>query len=290
MKKKHKNFVIAIAAALVTALSVSCSSAPKNSGDIFFIRPHAETLLESGKTEASRGNYENALIIINESKRNAILADDPSLIVRCCLSRGNVLFSLGRTDEAFAEWEQAIAEAQKLNNSELLPVSRIYYARGALVSGRTPARSVLDDVEKNAANIKSDQLNVAFSWQVRGLALRALGSYREAEDAVTRSLEIHEKNRYLENASYDWYTIASIRSLSGNTSGALEALEKSIAIDRRIENAWGLAASWRAMGDVYRKTGSEREALEAYNRAWAIYTALDSKYEIEETERRINRN
>jgi len=288
MKKTHKDFIIAITAAAV--LSASCSSAPKNSGDIYFIRPHAETLLESGSKEASRGNYDNALIIINESKRNAILADDPSLIVRCCLSRGNVLFSLGRTDEAFAEWEQAAAEAQKLNNSELLPVSRIYYAKGALVSGRASARSVLDEVERYAASIKSDQLNIAFSWQVRGLALRALGSYREAEDAVTRSLEIHEKNRYLENASYDWYTIASVRSLSGNTQGALEALEKSIAIDRRIENTWGLAASWRAMGDVYRKTGKEREALEAYNRAWAIYTALDNRYEIEETERRINRN
>jgi hypothetical protein len=106
---------------LITVIT-SCSSAPKKTGDIYFIRTHAETLLESANKEAGRGFYENALLIVNESKRNAILADDPSLIIRCSLSRGNFLFSLGRTTEAFAEWEQAVTEAQKLGG-ELLPVS-----------------------------------------------------------------------------------------------------------------------------------------------------------------------
>ncbi|MDR1839066.1 MAG: tetratricopeptide repeat protein [Treponema sp.] len=275
-----------LASFFIITISTSCSSPPKKTGDIYFVRTNAETLLESANKEAGRGFFENALLIVNESKRNAILADDPSLIIRCSLSRGNFLFSLGRMNEAFAEWEQAVAEAQKLGG-ELLPVSRIFYARGALVSGRASAQSVLNDVVRDAENIKSDQLYIAFSWQVRGLALRALGSYREAEDAVARSLEIHEKNMYLENASYDWYTIASIRSLSGNTSGSLEALEKSIAIDRRIENTWGLAASWRAMGDVYRKAGREQEALEAYNRALAIYTAIGNEYEAEEIRKRM---
>jgi len=283
---KKKMLIFLIVSFFIVTISVSCSSAPKKTGDIYFIRTHAETLLESANREAGRGFYENALLIVNESKRNAILADDPSLIIRCGLSRGNFLFSLGRTAEAFDEWEHAVAEAQKIGG-ELLPVSRIFYARGALISGRASAQSVLNDVVRDAENIKSDQLYIAFSWQVRGLALRALGSYREAEAAVTRSLEIHEKNLYLESASYDWYTIASIRSLSGNTQGALEALERSIAIDRRVENAWGLAASWRAMGDVYRKTGREREALEAYNRALAIYTAIDNEYEIAEIKKRI---
>ncbi|MDR1837113.1 MAG: tetratricopeptide repeat protein [Treponema sp.] len=284
--KKQAGPLVALLSALVL-IYVSCSSVPKNSGDIYVIRAMAEEELESGNKAASRGDYYNALLLIDESKRKAILTDAPSLIIRSGLARGNVLFYLGRTEEAFEEWEQAVAEAQKLGDGELLSVCRIYHARGGLVSGRDSAQSVLDVVNREADNVESDRYYVAFSWQVRGLALRALSRYGEAEDAVTHSLEINEKDLYLENVSYDWYTIASIRSLAGNTSGALDALESSITVDRRIENSWGLAASWRAMGDVYQKAGRSREAGEAYQRARAIYIAMGNDYEAAQIDKRM---
>ena len=276
-----------IAGLTIMFVSISCSSSPKNPGDVYNLRNQAEAVLEAANRDAGRGNFENALLLLDECKRNAILADDSSLIIRCSLSRGNVLLSLGRTDEAFAEWERAIAEARKLGNAELLSVSMIFRGRGNLISGRTGAQAVFDEVNRESVNIKNDRLYLAFSWQVKGLALRALGSYREAENAVKRSLEIHEKDRYIENASYDWYTIASIRSLAGDTAGALAALDASIALDRRIENAWGLAASWRAKGDVYRKASRDNEADEAYRRALAIYLAMANEHEAAETQRRL---
>jgi len=267
---------------------ISCSTAPQNPGDVYNFRSHTETLLEAANKDAGRGNFENALLLLDECKRTAIMVDDPSLIIRCCLSRGNVLLTLGKTDDAFADWEYALSEAQRFGNAELLSVSRIFRARGNLVSGRAGAQAVLDEVNRESANIKKDRLYLAFSWQVKGLTLRVLGSYREAEAAVKRSLEIHVRDRYLENASYDWYVIASIRSLAGDTAGALTALDASIALDRRIENSWGLAASWRAKGDVYRKQGKHSEADEAYRRALAIYTAMANENEAAETERRMN--
>ncbi|MCL2759454.1 MAG: tetratricopeptide repeat protein [Treponema sp.] len=275
---------------LITIILVlgSCSSAPKNTGEIKYLRTYAEKGLESAVKEASLGKYNSAFTLLTEYKRMAILADDPSLIIRICLSFGNVLLSLGRTDEAFAEWDQAINEARISGNRELLSVSRVFKARGNLLSGRASAQSVLDEVIRESANIKTNRLYIAFSWQVRGLALHSMGSYREAEDAMKRSLEIHEKEKALENASFDWYTIASIRSLAGNTAGALQALETAIVIDRRIENSWGLAASWRAMGDVYRKAGRNDDALDAYKRAGAIYAALDNAHEVAEINKRIN--
>jgi len=277
------------AAIFVMLVSVSCSTAPNNPGDVYNLRSQAEALLESANKDAGRGNFDNALLLLGECKRMAILADDPSLIIRSCLSRGNVLLTLGKTDEAFAEWEFAVGEAQRFGNAELLSVSKIFRARGNLISGRAGAQAVLDEADRESVNIKSDRLYIAFSWQVKGLALRALGSYRQAEDSIRRSLEIHERDRYLENASYDWYTIASVRSLSGDTAGALAALDASIALDRRIENSWGLAASWRARGDVYRKAERHNEAEEAYRRALAIYIAMANEHEAAETQRRLNK-
>jgi len=287
MKLKFKYIIIITSIVFLLPVILSCSSKPKNQGDINQLRVQAEMLLESGNRETGKGNYDNALILINESKRLATLADDPSLIIRSSLSRANVIFSLGRTNEAFAEWEQAVAEAQKFGNVELLSAAKLYLARGGLISGKTSAQSVLDIVDSEQSNIRINQLYIAVSWQVRGLALRSLGKFKDAEDAFIRSAEIHEKNLFFENASFDWYSIASSRSLSGDINGALQALEKSIEIDRRIENSWGLAASWRAMGDVYRKAGDEQKALEAYNRSLSIYRAMGNKYEIAQTELKI---
>ena len=292
MKKAAElHLTIFTAAIIITAallLQASCSSRPKNSGDVVDIRILAEKELALANREAGRGNFETAHALLLECKQRAILVDDVSLMIRSGLSLGNVLFTLGSRNEAFAEWEQAIALAQKHGNRELLSVSKVYFARGRLLSGGASAQTILDEVNSEAVNIKADKLYIAFSWQVKGLALRELRSFREAEDAVKRSLDIHEKEIYLENASYDWYLIASIRSLSGNTSGALQALESSIALDRRVENTWGLAADWRAMGDVHRKAGNNNEAMEAYQRSMAIFTAMGRDREAAEIKKRMD--
>ena len=272
---------------IVLLLAVSCSSQPKNPGDVISIRSSAEKELELGNNNASRGYYDVARELLRECKRKAIITDDVSLIIRSSLSFGNVLLMLGQNDEAFSQFEQALAFAQKFGDRELLSASRVYNARGKLLAKTSPPKSVLDEVTREAENIRSNRLYVAFSWQVRGHALRELGSFAEAENAFRRSLDIHEKDKYLENASYDWYTIASIRSLSGNTAGALQALEAAIALDRRIENSWGLAANWRAMGDVYRKAARNQEAADAYSRARNIYSSIGFEREAAEIDRRM---
>jgi len=271
----------------VTAIFIfSCSSRPKNSGDVFQIRAQTEKELALANKEAGRGNFIVAQGLLEECKRKAILADDWGLIIRCGLSLGNVLFSIGK-NEAFLEWENAVRLAEKHGDKELLSVSKIYKARGALISGGADAQTVLNEVNSEASNIKNDKLYLAFSCQVKALAYRALGSFREAEDAVKQSLAIHEKEKYLDNASYDWYTIASIRSMAGNTQGALDALTEAIKFDRRIENSWALAANWRATGDVHRKAGNNQAAKEAYLRAKDIYTALGNFKEAAEIDKRI---
>jgi tetratricopeptide (TPR) repeat protein len=265
----------------------SCSTAPKNNGDINVLRKSAEIGLDSANKEAGKGNFANAQNLLIEYKKQAVLADDPSLIIRICLSYGNVLLSLGKTDEAYAEWDHAVAEAQKLGDKELLSVTRIFKARGNLLSGKSTAQSALEEVNREIANVKTNKLYIAYSWQTKGFAQRDLGSYTEAEDSIKKSLEIHEKEKALANASYDWYTIASIRSMAGNTAGALKALESAIAFDRRIENSFGLAANWRAMGDVYRKMGRNEDALEAYKRARSIFEALGNKDEVTAIDNRM---
>ena len=101
-----------------------------------------------------------------------------------------------------------------------------------------------------------------------------MGRSVEAENAVKKALDIHVKNLRLEDAAYDWFLIASIRSVAGDYDGALEALGTAISFDRRAENGFGLASSWQAIGDVNDKAGKTEDARAAWQRAAEIYRAI----------------
>jgi tetratricopeptide (TPR) repeat protein len=273
---------------LFFALFAACSTAPNNPGEVYETRKRAESQLELGNKQADRGNYETALLLLNEADRLAIAVDDPGLRVRAGLSRGNALFALGRGEEAAADWEKALEEAEKRGNPELAAVSRIHQARGSLLSenGASRAASIRDGVNREMAAVK-DRTYTAFAWVVIGLAEKALGRYSEAEAAVKRGLAIHEKDRYLEQAAYDWYLIGSFRSLSGNYPAARQALEQAAGLDRRVENSYGLATDWRALGDVLKKAGNAAESQEAYLRSAEIFRAMGNDDEAAGTEKRI---
>ena len=266
----------------------ACSSSPRNSGEINDMRRRAETQLDQGNRQADRGSLDFALHLLDEAFRLSVVTDDPGLLVRTGLSRSNVLFSLGRSDEALAGWNGALAEAARTGNRELEAVCRIHLSRGRLlVSGSAVAQTVRDEVSRDLPLI-SDRQYSAFAWTVIALAERELGRYTEAEAAINRSLEVHMRDRNLELAAFNWFMIASFRSLSGNFSGARGALETAINYDRRVENSWGLANNWRALGDVEKRAGNREASRDAYLRAAAIFQAMDLEDIAEETLARIS--
>jgi tetratricopeptide (TPR) repeat protein len=268
--------ILALVALLLIA---ACSSPPKNPGEVYQLRRFAETQLDAGNRQADRGAFEDALSTLDEAMRLAVALDDPSLRVRAGLSRSNVLFSMGHRQEAAEGWNEALSEAERTGNKELTSVCHIHIARGRLLSpeGKSSAQSIRDEVDRNMVQVKSDRLYTAFSWTVIGLAEKELGRYAPAEAAVRRSLEIHEKDRFFELAAFDWFMIASFRSLSGDYRGAIQALESAIDFDRRVENSWGLASDWRALGDVSQKAGDYSAARAAYTRSAAIFSAMGNE-------------
>lgn len=276
---------------LVMALLGGCSTAPKRPLEVFTIRKQTETQLNLANHEADRGNYENALDLLEEAQRLAVSIDHPPLLIRVWLSRGNVLLSLGRPEAAQALWETALAEAEREGSRELIAACRIYQARGLLLAagprGAGHAEEVKSRINGELGFLKGESLDSALGWTVIGLAEQALGRWAEAERALARALDIHDKERYLELAAYDWYLIASVRSLSGQYGPALEALKAALAFDRRAENSHGLGMDWRALGDVYKKAGRLEESAAAYRRSAALFRALGLEAPAEEAERRI---
>jgi tetratricopeptide (TPR) repeat protein len=247
-----------------------------------------ETQLGQANREADQGRYDRALTFLDDAWRLAVLSDRPALRIRVSLSRGNALYSLGRRAEAERIWKAAGDEADLAGEKTLAAASRIYRARSLLVSGQGNPGEILALVQMEQGTLKPDRLLAALGWTVRGLAEKEMGLYTEAEKSVRSALSIHEGDRYLEQAAYDWYLIASIRSVAGNYEGSLEALDSALALDRRAENSFGLAMDWTARGDVFRKMKREEEALQSWRRSAEILRALDMEGRARELENRIN--
>ncbi|MHB9291997.1 hypothetical protein Holit_01085 [Hollandina sp. SP2] len=265
----------------------ACSSAPKRPAGVFTIKNQVATQLELVHKETDRGNYEQALTLLEEARRLSISADDPELLIREGLSRGNILYALGRTEEADAVWNRALAEAELAGEAELAAMVRIYKARSILLADGTAAETIKAQVRTQLAVIGSDKLALALGWTVIGLAEKEQRRWSEAEGSLQKALAIHEKDNYLEQAAYDWFLIASVRSIAGQYAGALDALGKAIGFDRRAENSYGLGMDWRAQGDVYKKMGKPDEAGEAYRRSAAIFRSIFLEQEALQVEGRL---
>jgi tetratricopeptide (TPR) repeat protein len=263
---------------LCSLLSAACSSAPSKPAEVYTNRNLAASQLDMANKTANQGRYQDALIVLEEARRLAVAIDDPALRIKTALSRGNIYFSMGRHDEALKDWESAAAEGEAAGQNALASLARIYMARGRLVLADWRAglsvEEIRNQLQLEISLIKNDNQAVAMGWMVLGMAEKELGRYPEAENAVRQALNIHEKGRFLEEAAYDWYLIASIRSVSNQYAAALGALGMAIAFDRRAENSFGLASSWQAMGEVYLKNGQSDEADAAFRRAVEIFRAI----------------
>jgi len=275
--------VILLAAMLLAA----CSTKPKRVEDIVEMRKQAEAQLDMGNKMSDQGNNREAMKLLDEAQRLARVTDDPSLIIRTSLSRGNVLLILLQSNDALKEFESALSESTRINNRELIAVSRIHISRYNLLADKSLAQTVKDEVTAEIKLIKSDNLYIAFAWRVIGLAENELGNFKAAEAAVMKALAIHEKDRYLEQAAYDWFMIGSFRSQDKNYPEAVEALNQAIVLDRRIENSYGLASNWRALGVVYARMGNAEESRAAYLRSAQIFRGMGDSKTAQETEERI---
>jgi tetratricopeptide (TPR) repeat protein len=278
---------LALTAVFALAVLAACSSAPKRPAEISLQRDLAVIQLELANKETDRGNYEQALDILAGAYRLAVSIDNPALLIRVELSRGNVLFYLDRGGEARAAWDAALAEADRVGEKELAAISRIYMARGRLLAYPQEAGEVLSLVQGEMASIKSDLPAIALGWTVTGLAEKELGRWAEAEKSLQNSLEIHDQERYLELAAYDWYLIASVRSRAGQYQAAVEALEAALDFDRRAENTYGLGMDWLALGDVQTRAGDKAAAETAYRRSAAIFRSINLEAEAAGAEGRL---
>ena len=268
-------------------LAAACSSAPKRPAELFVLYNTVEHQLHAADRETGHGSYTAALSMLKDAWRFAAASDRPVLRIRTALARGNTLDCLGRSEEALKIWQDAEEEAVAAGEQTLAAACRVYRLKAALTRGETGAETVRDAVRAELGPLKQDKLFTALAWTVISLAEKEMSLYADAEQSLKTALAIHDGGRYLEQAAYDWYLIASVRSVAGDYTGAQDALDAALSFDRRAENSFALGADWTAKGEVFLKMGDRIRAAAALRRAAEIYRAIDREEEAASVLRRI---
>jgi tetratricopeptide (TPR) repeat protein len=284
MMKRAKTGVIACSVTAFLVLA-ACSSAPKKQGEVFTLRNLAAKQLELVNQASGQGRYADAALLLEEARRLAVSADDPPLLVKTGLAEAGIAFASGGAAKAFALWDKALAEAAASGDRALAALCRLHLNRARVTllaadrGGEIPAPgAALAEVRAQTAEdiklVEADAASAALGWGVMGLAEKAAGNYGAAEAALRRALAIHEKGRFLAEAAYDMYLIASVYSVAGRPVDAAEALKAAVLMDRKAENSYGLASDWLRLGEVYGRMGMTAEAEAAKERAAAIFQAI----------------
>lgn len=297
--KKNLPALIILYAAGILCLCAACSSAPKRPPAIYASRNNAIAQIDLANRSSSRGEFVSAHLFLDEAWRLAVSTDDPDTRIRVRLSRGNAWYGAGEIIKAEDEWKEALAEAEESGNAELSGASRVFLARASLAEGRSDvaaeeraerARNARSVAKAELKTLKDNILFTALAWRVIGLCEKELSHPDEAEKAIHQSLALHDKHSYLEDAAWDWFLIASVRSKAGELPLAHTALDESIAFNRRAENSSGLGEAWMAKGLVFEKEGKGDRATVAYTRARDIFRSALLDAQAEEAERKIAHN
>lgn len=290
IRNSYRTLAVVFGAFFLIAFFSGCSSAPKKPLEIYTDRDIAANQLNLANYAANRGRYEEALRLLAEARRLAVTTDDPEMRIKTSMSKGNILFAMGNQAEALPELEKAAAEGETSGEKVLAALARIYIIRCKLrlqeegAKDSAAIKELTNQLLSEMAVVRSDTLASASAYVTLALAEKLAERWAEGESAARRALDIHERGLFFEDAAYDWFVIASIRSVAGNYDSAIAALNQAINFDRRAENGFGLASSWQALGDVYQKAGRTEESRLAYRRSAEIFRAIDFTAQAEKLE------
>lgn len=285
----NMNKITAYGTGIVLALAMlpGCSSAPKRQMVYTDITSRAYDDYEKANAAITRGDYEKAAKYLNESYRQAVSIDKNELMCKILLSAvsfriqfpGNELLELPEDTETLIKMARKCAAMTKeadLYNS----IADVFECRASLYraqneEGRFVNVETQGILDSQIKALSKQPYYLAFLYRTKGECHHYAKDYLKAAQAFETAAEIHTKNRYLFEISYDWYLSAQVLSKAGKKESALSSIQNALKYDRDAENSAGIAQDYMAAAYILVKDNpSVKDTEQAVNfaeRAQAVY-------------------
>jgi len=256
---------------LLVLLCAACSSTPKRPMAYSDVSSRAYDAYEKANGALTRGDYETAGRLLEESYNQAVSIDKNELICKVLLSA--VTLRMSENDESaaipslFSEAKVAASLCDDSTRQVLESVIVIYECRAELhdsqkTGSRTGGEAYISRLKGQEKGLSKEPYYQAFLYRTKGDWQLWTGDFDAAADSYRQAADIHTKNRYLYELAYDWYLCASACSQGGKKTDALEAIEKALKYDKDAENTAGIAMDYRAAAAILRKGNASSADLE----------------------------
>lgn len=280
----------------ISALLFSCSSPPKRPMKISTVAMVADSRYETANSEIVSGQYDLALLHLNECYNLALSVDDIDLLCRIYLSSISYKIQTNTLDEktdseSFVlenSVESLLASAKKFasrteRSDYLNAVCTLYEVEIELTRGKTNYL-FYEGILSNTENfLKDEPYYLALYNRTLGNVHILAKKYDSSVSEYKKAAEIHTKNRYIYEIGTDWYGVARAYSLLGNKNEAISAIENALKYDKDAENSSAIASDYFACAKILMKgtpTSDDKKKAQSYAE-WAasIFKSINLKNE-----------
>ena len=229
----------------------------------------------------SIGEFERILTILKQAQQMADKLDDAPRTGWISVYTSASLWQLGRSAQALAAANDALAISSKTNDLALSVGSRFYLGCATVTSGDCDSAITIFQETCDQLGGEKDYQRcglpflpavIARSWMVWALTER--GEFKQAQVLADRALEIAKQVGHPFNIAHVYYDLGYLYYIKGDAKTAVTTLEQAV----EIIDEWGLTYLspfiTGFLGYAYTLSGNNSRALPTLEKALTAYNSI----------------
>ncbi|MBX0311077.1 MAG: tetratricopeptide repeat protein [Sulfurihydrogenibium sp.] len=228
-----------------------------------------------GKAYYGTGELELAYNNLKKAETLAFYSNNDIDRMKIYNDLGEVLYKMGRSDEAFSYFDQSLRIAKYIKNRDK-GIYVDYDMRRTLTNiaiyfdNKGELDKALDYYKEYLGSEKDEKTKADIYFNI-GYKYYDDGNYRKAIEYFQKSIEINEKyQRYLPLAESEVYVGDSYRMIK-DYENAEKYLLKGIEDAKKVKYKFFEAMGYWKLGRLYRDKGDKKTAKEYFTRAYNIF-------------------
>jgi tetratricopeptide (TPR) repeat protein len=224
--------------------------------------------------DAARGHYANAKAAEHYATGLQFIKDgavvDPGQRLLALHHYGDVLQSLGRTDEALGAFREMLDRSYRLDlrskgGAAHSRIGRLYRETGRLDAATRHLTAALSLFEQSM-----DERGIASTVDDLGKLHWLRGDYARALECTQRALATRRKIGDRRSIALSLNNLGLVYQDSGQFAKALDSFEQALAIRREIGDLVGVSITLNNLGTIAQDQHDDRHALALFTEAYEI--------------------
>lgn len=225
----------------------------------------------------SKGNYQEALRVINKAYKNAVVQNDSFIIAKSLNNTGLIYWSLGENATSIFYYEQSIDILRKIKNKKELMNAflniGIAYKENAYYD---KALSYLFEAA-SLFEAEKDSIRLSSSYNTIGNVYRILRDYEKSLNYHYKALAIRTQIKYENGIAGSFNNIGTVYKHLEQYDSAIAYFNASLTLKSKINKPEQAANTLSNLGDIYTLQQQLNSAKKHYEESYQIRLEADIK-------------